>query len=112
LLKAVLARFTFATRVNEDADTDVITDREFADRGAHFTHDSSDLMTWDHREDRRTPFFTHLMYVRVADSSEGNINQNVVRAYVSPCEIVANKTSTFTKCGKTSNVCHFSPYQI
>jgi uncharacterized protein (DUF1919 family) len=80
LLKAVFTWFTFATRVNEYADADVISHREFADRGTHFTHDASYLMTWNHWKDRRTPFFTHLMYIRVADPSEGNINENIVRA--------------------------------
>ena len=99
LLESIFTWLTFATRVDKHSDTNVITDREFADRGAHFTHDARDLMTWDHRKDRRTPLFSDLMDVRVADPSEGNINQNVVRANTSTCEIVANKRSTFTECG-------------
>jgi hypothetical protein len=45
-------------------------------------------MAGNHREERRTPFTTDLMNIRVADTPIKNVERNIIDANITPCECV------------------------
>jgi|TARA_B110000858_G_C17682773_1_gene417405 hypothetical protein len=73
---------TFSAGVDKATHTGVIADREFCDSGANFGDNSRDFVTRHHGEDCSTPFFTGLVDVRMTDTREFYVNQNIVGSQI------------------------------
>ena len=78
LLKASLAVFAFAARVDEAADADVIADLEAGDLGANGFHDTGNFVTRHDRVDGILPFVADGVDVRVADAGIFDVDDDVV----------------------------------
>ena len=78
LLGTLLALITVAARVDEAADTSVVTNLELGDVLADGDDHTGDLVSRDHREDSGAPLLAGLMDVGVADASVGSLNVHIV----------------------------------
>lgn len=77
LLQAGLAVVALPAGVDHAADTHAVAHGELGDSGAGLGDDSGDLVAGDHREDALSPAVAGLVDVRVADTGELDVDQDV-----------------------------------
>lgn len=78
VLLAILAVIAVAARVNEAANTSVITDLKLGHIFADSNNNSGNFVARNHREQSRAPLFASLVNVGVADTSIGNFDVHIV----------------------------------
>jgi len=74
----LLAVVAVTARVDEAADTSVVTDNEVLDVLADSHDNTGNLVSGNHGEDSGAPLFTSLMDVRVADTGELGLDVDIV----------------------------------
>jgi hypothetical protein len=72
----------FSARVNHTAYPDSVTKGKLCDYRTNLGNNSSDLMPWNERIVYSTPLAASCLYVRVANTSVLNLNEDIMRLKV------------------------------
>ena len=108
LFLAGVALWTFATGINEAADTGEVADFEFCDLIARLDHAADNFVSRHHGINRVAPFVAGLMDVGVADAAIEDLDLDVVGTHIPALEAERRKRICGTLSGIGFRVIHRS----